>query len=112
MEAIFAANIQVGQLKKVIPVYEWSPERFEQEREAFLKWLLDMKEKERFSFSDQITAWEVYEAIHEPIEIEEEEFEGKSWQEEIEEIMDKVVNSKDFLANYNYEAGRGLPAQQ
>ena len=99
---VFANNIQIGQLKRVIPQYEWNEKRFEEERSYFLWWLLQPDKGGRYNFLDQVSAWETYERIHEPIEFDEEEEFTPSWMEEINNAINQAVR----VANYNEFGGQ------
>lgn len=90
-EEVFAANIQVSQLKTAIPEYEWSDERFQKEREYFLWWLLKMKDEKGFNFTDQVSAWDEYKRMHEYVEIDDTEEFTPSWMEEIENELRRQV---------------------
>jgi hypothetical protein len=99
---VFASNIQIGQFKRVIPQYEWCEKRFEEERNYFLWWLLQSDKGGKYKFLDQVSAWETYERIHEPIELEEDEEFTPSWLEEIENAINNAVRS----GNYNEYRGQ------
>ncbi len=102
LEQVFANNIQIGQLKRVIPQYEWNEKRFQEERDYFLWWLKELGKGGRYKFTDQLSAWEAYERIHEPIEIDDEEEFTPSWLEEIENAINNAVR----LGNYNEYGGQ------
>lgn len=92
----FAMNIQIGQLKAVIPQYEWNDKRFQEERDYFLWWLTQPDKGGRYNFLDQVSAWSAYERIHEPIEFDEEEEFTPSWLEEIENAINSAVRAGNY----------------
>ncbi len=99
---VFANNIQISQMKEIIPQYEWNEKRFQEEREYFLWWLLQPDKGGRFKFTDQLSAWNVYKLIHEPIEIEEDEEFTPSWLEEINQVINNAIRA----GNYNEYGGQ------
>ena len=99
---VFANNIQIGQLKKIIPQYEWSKIRFQEERDYFLWWLLQANLGGRYKFSDQLSAWNVYKLSHEFVELDDAEEFTPSWMEEIENTLRNQFN----YANYNEYRGQ------
>lgn len=110
---IFSENIQYGQFKEVLPIYEWNKKRFEEERNYFLWWLQNPESGGKFNFTDQVSAWEEYKRQHEYSEIEPEmEEDYVSWTEELREVMDRKLNTIEFLGNYEYRKLGTLPAQQ
>ncbi len=102
IQEVFAMNIQIGQLKKVIPQYEWCEKRFQEEKDYFLWWLLQPTLGGRYKFSDQVSAWEIYELSHEFQEIDDEEEFTPSWLEEIENSINNAVR----VANYSEFGGQ------
>lgn len=102
VEEVFAMNIQIGQLKAVIPQYEWTEKRFQEERDYFLWWLNQPDKGGKYNFLDQLSAWNAYERIHEPIELDEEEEFTPSWMEEINNAINQAVR----IANYNDFGGQ------
>jgi hypothetical protein len=99
---VFALNIQVGQLKEVLPIYEWTEEKFKEEREYFYWWLCQPTLGGRFKFNNQVEAWDMYKLVHETIEIEEDEEFTPSWLEEIENTINQAVR----IANYSDYGGQ------
>ena len=99
---VYANNIQISQLKRIVPVYNWKPEVFEKEREAFLWWLTNPKQGGRFNFTDQVEAWDLYEKIQEPVEWDEDEEFTPSWLEEIEGEIQRAI----VYGNYNDYGGQ------
>jgi len=98
LNQVFAQNIQIPQLKKVIPQYEWNEKRFQEEREYFFWWL----NKTGFKFADQLRAWQVYEEIHSFDEIDDEEEFTPSWLEEIDNMINQAVR----VGNYTEYGGQ------
>ncbi len=99
---VIATNIQISQLKEVVPQSEWNKERFDKEREYFLWWLKQSDKGGRFRFTDQLSAWEAYKVIHEPIELDEDEEFTPSWMDEI----DQKINEAISIGNYNEFGGQ------
>lgn len=102
LEEVFASCIQIGQLKEVLPQYEWNEKRFQEEREYFLWWLLNPALGGKYKFTDNLSAWNVYKLSHEIIEIEEDEEFTPSWLEEIENTINNAVR----VANYSDFGGQ------
>lgn len=98
----FANNIQIGQLRKVIPQYEWCEEKFNSEREYFFWWLTNPKLGGRYNFKDQITAWETYELSHVFEEVDDDEEFTPSWMEEIELAINNAIRA----GNYSESGGQ------
>jgi hypothetical protein len=99
---VYAMNIQVGQFKQIVPQYEWTTEKFEEERDYFLKWLQNPERGGIFSFPNQAEAWDMYKFLHEPEEIEEDEEFTPSWMDEI----DLAINKAIVMGNYNDFGGQ------
>lgn len=99
---VIANNIQVGQLKQVLPQYEWTEEKFNEEREYFYWWLMQPNLGGRYNFKDNVTSWEAYKLVHEIIEIDDEEEFTPSWMEEIENTINQAVR----IANYSDYGGQ------
>lgn len=99
---VFANNIQISQMKKVIPQYEWNEKRFQEERSYFLWWLLHPSLGGRYNFKDQLRAWEVYALYHEIEELDDEEEFTPSWMEEI----DNKIRSSIKFGNYSEFGGQ------
>ena len=99
---VYASNIQIPQLKRVIPRYEWNKERFEEEKAYFLWWLKETAERKGYRFLDQVSAWEAFERIHQINEIDEDGEFTPSWMEEINQIVNQMVKP----GNYNEYMGQ------
>lgn len=102
LEQVFAINIQVGQLKEVIPQYEWNDKRFQEERDYFLWWMKNPKLGGRYKFTDNMSAWNVYKLSHEVKEIDDEEEFTPSWMEEIENAINNAIR----FGNYSEYGGQ------
>lgn len=99
LNKVFADNIQTGQLKEVIPQYEWNEKRFQEEKDYFLWWMLQPTLGGKYKFNDQLSAWNVYKLSHEVQEIDDDEEFTPSWLEEIEQTIRDAVrvgNYSDF----------------
>ena len=99
---VFADNIQIGQLKEVLPMYEWTTEKYKEEREYFYWWLMQPSLGGRFHFQTQVEAWEMYKLVHQTLDFDEDEEFTPSWLEEI----DNAINQAIRAANYNEYGGQ------
>lgn len=93
---VIADCIQIGQLKEVLPRYEWTEDKFKEEREYFRWWISNPKLGGRYDFKDNMSAWEVYKLSHEIIEIEDDEEFTPSWLEEIENTISNAVRAGNY----------------
>lgn len=99
---VFANNIQIGQLKEVIPQYEWNDKRYKEERDYFYWWLCQPTLGGKYKFNDQLSAWNVYKLSHEFEEVDDDEEFTPSWMEEIEQAINQAVR----IGNYNEYGGQ------
>lgn len=102
LNKVFAMNIQVSQMKEIIPQYEWNENRFEEEREYFFWWLNNPSLGGKYNFKDNLTAWETYKFSHEIIEIDDDDEFSPSWAEEIDQAISNAIR----YANYNDFGGQ------
>lgn len=99
---VFAMNIQIPQLKAVIPQYEWGDKRFQEEKDYFLWWLNKQVNEFGYKPTDQLTAWNLYTLYHSFEEVDEEEEFTPSWMEEIENAINNAIR----VGNYSEFGGQ------